>query len=133
MGNPTKYKEEYATDEFVEQFVKKCKDDKVLVSLCRLAVNLKVCEDTIQEWGNVHKEFKAIKDIIKQISKDQLIQRGLDNTYNSKIAKLVLSSCHGMAEKREEHITGDTKTRMVVIMANDEDEVSDERSENQAD
>lgn len=117
MARPTKYKVEYSTDEFVDVFVKQCVRKEMLASLCSYAVYLSVCEDTLQEWKKVHSEFSVSLSRLKQISKNMLINRGLNSTYNSTIAKLILSSNHGMAEKTEtkHDITEKTATLLGLI------------------
>ena len=100
-GRPTKYKTEYANEEFISKYIKFRKDSNLLVSLCGLAVYLNVCEETLQEWKRVHPEFSVSLGIVKQESKDMLMNKGLDSSYNSTITKLILSSNHGMAEKSE--------------------------------
>lgn len=112
-GRPTKYKDEYATTEFLAGFLKHCKHTGELVSLCGLACYCEVCEDTIQEWQKVHPEFSVSLSKIKQLSKQMLINKGLDSTYNSTIAKLILSSNHGMVEKRDLNLTGDLIVKTV--------------------
>ena len=100
-GRPTKYKPEYATKEFLEEFFKYRRDLGLLISQCGLAVYLNVCEETLQEWKRVHPAFSVSLGIVKQESKDMLMSKGLDSSYNSTITKLILSSNHGMAEKSE--------------------------------
>ena len=110
-GRPSKYKPEYATDEFIALFIEHCKDKEELVSHCGLAVYLNVCEDTIYEWKKVHKEFSVSLKKIKQISKNMLINNGLSGKYNSKICGLILSANHGVIERKEQvvGITGELK------------------------
>ncbi len=108
-GRPTKYKPEYATDEFVQEFVKHCKKIDEVISLCGLAVYVQVCEDTLQEWKSVHPEFSVSLNKIKQLSKNMLFNMGLKGDYNSAIVKLGLSANHGMSEttKQEHGVTKD--------------------------
>ena len=101
MGRPTKYKAEFATFAYIDGYVSQCVKRNELVSLCGLAVYMGVCEDTLQEWRKVYEEFSVSLGCVKQISKNMLFNKGLDSTYNSTIAKLILSSNHGMAEKTE--------------------------------
>ncbi len=116
-GRPTKYKDEYATEEFLVRFKQWCKDNGTLISLCGLACYCEVCEDTIQEWQKVHSEFSVSLEKIKQLSKQMLINKGLDSTYNSTIAKLVLSSNHGMAEKtKREHSLDETTATLLGLI-----------------
>ena len=101
-GQPTKYKPEYATDEFLDKYVQHCKDNEELVSLCGLSVYLKVCEDTIQNWRKSHPEFFVPLRRIMQISKQMLINKGLVGDYNSVMAKMMLSANHGMHETQKQ-------------------------------
>jgi hypothetical protein len=101
MARPTKYKEEYATEEYRNQFIEYCKGEDVneTVTLCGLAVYIGVCEDTLQEWCKVHPAFSVSTRIIKQISKNQMMQGGLKGKLNPAIVRLGLSANHGMSEK----------------------------------
>lgn len=105
-GQPTKYKPEYTTDAFLDRFIKHCEEVEELVSLCGLAVYLKVCEETIQEWTRVHPEFSVSAKKIKQISKNMLLNKGLDGEYVASIVKLGLSANHGMHERNETEHSG---------------------------
>lgn len=98
-GRPTKYKDEYATDEFIDEFVKTCIEKNKLVSVCALAVYIKVTEETLQNWGKGHAEFLRSLGRINQTSKEMLCSGGLNSSYNSTIAKLILSANHGMSER----------------------------------
>lgn len=98
-GQPTKYKPKYATDEFIDEYLEHCLEFEELVSLCGFACYVKVCEDTIQAWREAHPEFSVPLNRLKQLSKQMLINKGLNDDYNSTIAKLILSSNHGMAER----------------------------------
>ena len=119
-GRPTLYKTEYATEAFVDKFIAHCKKVDEVVSLCGLAVYIKVCEDTLQEWKAKHEEFSVSIKKIKQISKNQLLNRGLNGKYNASIVKLGLSANHGMHERQEtEHdISDDLADLMKEIGAN---------------
>ena len=116
-GRPTKYKPEYATDEFIEAYGSYCVDKERLVSICGLAVYLKVTEDTLYNWSKKHEAFLGSLGKIKQISKEMLINGGLSSTYNSTIAKLILSSNHGMSDKisTEHSVDENTATLLGLI------------------
>jgi len=101
-GRPTKYKSEYATREFIVDFKAWCKQTETLVSLCGYACYLEVCEDTLYEWAKIHPKFSESLAKLKQLSKQELINRGLTSQYSPNMAKFVLSANHGMAEKTEE-------------------------------
>ncbi len=117
MARPTKYKAEYATDEYLDKYIDDCLKNKWLVSLCGLAVYIGVCEDTLQEWRKVHSAFSVSLSRLKQVSKEMLFNKGLDSTYNSTIAKLILSSNHGMAEKTEtEHTLSEATVSLLGLI-----------------
>ncbi|MFA5395216.1 MAG: terminase small subunit [Methanogenium sp.] len=56
---------------------------------------------TLYNWAKKHKEVKLGIDKIVNQQLVRLIDRGLEGTYNSTIAKLILSSNHGMKEKSD--------------------------------
>lgn len=105
-GRPSKFKPEYTTNAHVKRFIAKCKRDKEVVTLCGYAVYIGVSEECLAEWGRTRPKFSGTLAKIKQISKNQLFQGGLDKTLSSRIVKLGLSANHGMNEKTESEITG---------------------------
>ena len=80
------------------------------------AARLGFPRQTLDNWSKDHVEFfDALKKIDAE-QKQRLIQEGLAGNYNSTIAKLLLSSNHGMAEKTESDITsGGEKITGIVI------------------
>jgi hypothetical protein len=70
-----------------------------------LAVHLGVSRDTIYEWATVHGEFSGTIELLLAKQGDKLINQGLAGNYNPTIAKLMLSSNHGMKEKSETDVT----------------------------
>lgn len=130
-GQPTKYKAEYATDEFVNEFLSYCIDEDKLISLCGLAVYVGVCEDTLQEWGKVHPKFSVSMQKIKQNSKEMLLNKGLTSKYSPNLARFVLSANHGMAEKTESlhGLTEATATLMGLIDGNSKGKLPDKEAE----
>lgn len=63
------------------------------------ALYLNVTRKTLYNWQEEHEDFADELDRILIEQKLRLINRGLDGTYNATIAKLVLSSNHGMKER----------------------------------
>lgn len=64
------------------------------------------CNKTsLYEWEKIHPDFSNALDKIRQEQKERLLDKGLSGDYNSTIAKLILSSNHGMREKSETDIT----------------------------
>lgn len=124
MARPTKYKEEYiaAVDAYLAQHVDtpyqvvkyKSKtgesyDHKLAVKLPTkegFALYLGVDSDTINNWATQHNEFFVALRKIHAEQHTRLLNKGLSGEYNSTIAKLILSSNHGYAEKKNiDHTT----------------------------
>jgi hypothetical protein len=66
-----------------------------------LALFLGVDRSTIYEWEGKHKEFSHTLDKIRAEQQQRLVDNGLSGDYNPVIAKLILSSNHGMREKSD--------------------------------
>lgn len=60
-----------------------------------------VNKTTLYEWEKIHPEFSNALESIRTEQHARLIDNGLSGDYNPTIAKLILSSNHGMAEKSE--------------------------------
>jgi hypothetical protein len=81
-----------------------------------LALFLNVHRDTIHQWSTIHQEFSDTLDIIDAMQKQMLILGGLSGDYNPVIAKLILSSNHGMKEKNETELSNpDGNLKTIVI------------------
>jgi len=118
-GRPIEYKEEYIdkVDEYLElhqdeevQVVKQSSekyemfDNKLKVKLPTLkgfALFIRVNESTLYEWDKHYPEFSKSLDKIRTEQYNRLINSGLSGDYNSTIAKLILSSNHGMRERTD--------------------------------
>ena len=77
-GRPTKYKEEYGTNAFIDAFIAHCKENKELVSLVSLACYINVSEDTLQEWRKSRPGFSVSLDKVLRTSKAMLVNGGLN-------------------------------------------------------
>ena len=118
-GHPTTYKEIYCDlvdvylasikDEF-DEFIKSNNPLSGAQTYERtLTVNLPTMEGfakfigipkvTIYSWRKKQPEFLFSLEKIIDEQKKRLLENGLSGAYNSTIAKLILSSNHGMAEK----------------------------------
>ena len=118
-GRPTKYLKEYVATAYA--YLDVCQDDvvQVLESVnpktgrerytTKFKVNLPTIEGfarylgvnttTLYEWAKTREQFSnALRDI-KTEQATRLQNMGLSGDYNSTIAKLILSSNHGMSEK----------------------------------
>ncbi len=123
-GRPTKYLEEYnnKVDEYLELHQDKelervgLKSEKGYEKIeYVLRVNLPTIEGfarfigvnktTLYEWDKKYPDFSNSLDKIRIEQQTRLINEGLAGNYNPTIAKLILSSNHGMREKTEQDIT----------------------------
>lgn len=65
-----------------------------------LAVFLKVARSTIYEWQKKYPEFSDIIERLQSIQAERLLNNGLSGTYNSTIAKVLLTK-HGYIDRNE--------------------------------
>ena len=82
-------------------------DNKLKVKLPTLkgfARFIDVNESTLYEWDKAYPDFSKSLDKIRVEQHDRLINAGLSGDYNSTIAKLILSSNHGMSDRTEQNI-----------------------------
>jgi DNA-binding transcriptional regulator YiaG len=124
-GRPNEFKEEYITkvDEYLEsrqdeevQVVKQSSekyemfDNKLKVKLPTIegfARYINVNKTSLYEWEKQNEMFSNALDKIRIEQQERLINAGLSGDYNSTIAKLILSSNHGMRERGD--VTSDGK------------------------
>ena len=121
-----KYKKEYIQK--VDEYLKKNKDRNVpvvklksiekgystyerklkvkLPTIYGFAIFLGVTEKTLHNWAKSRKKFRRALNRIKDEQKLRLVNSGLAGEYNPTIAKLILSSDHGMKE-RTDNTSGD--------------------------
>lgn len=112
-GRPTEYKEEYIVT--VDEYINSCQDyidenGKLKVKIPKLeglALYLGVDKTSLYEWEKKYPEFSHALDKIRNEQSSRLQDNGLAGTYNPTIAKLMLSSNHGMREKSD--VTSDDK------------------------
>ncbi len=122
FGRPSEYKIEYndKVDEYLllhqdqeKQVVKQSSekyelfDNKLVVDLPTIegfAHFIKVNKTTLYEWDKKYPDFSNSLDKIRLEQRNRLINNGLSGDYNSTIAKLILSSNHGMNEKTEQSV-----------------------------
>jgi len=66
---------------------------------------LDCAKSSLYEWAKENKEFSDALEKITIEQQKRLLDEGLAGNYNSTIAKLILSSNHGMSEKTQTDIT----------------------------
>lgn len=113
-GRPTLYSEDILIK--AKEYLDSCEDVEIereqgqrteyrlnvkLPTVQGLAVYLGVSRDTIYEWSTKYPEFSDTIELLNAEQGDKLINQGLAGNYNPTIAKLMLSSNHGMREKSD--------------------------------
>lgn len=132
FGRPTKYDPSYCL--LAEEYVKECVDEWDEYHKTRgeksdsyertLKVNLPTHEGfaqkigvvtkTLYNWAEENPDFLQSLDYITQEQKKRLLTEGLAGVYNPLIAKLVLSSNHGMRE-RTDVTSNDDKVKSIAV------------------
>lgn len=120
-GRPTEYKPEYC--EQVEVYLMECED--TLTERGKLQVKLPttdgfarflgVARSSLYLWEKAHPEFSDALDKVRNEQQERLLNMGLSGDYNPTIAKLVLSSNHGMKE-RSDQTTNDKELPNTVLV-----------------
>ena len=111
-GRPTTYSDEMLalTWEYIDACQDQITEGKLKVKLPTvegLSIYLGVTRSTVYLWAETHKEFSDTLEHLKAKQAEMLISQGLANNDSSTIAKLMLSSNHGMREKSD--VTTDGK------------------------
>lgn len=106
VGRPTEYKKEYikAVDSYLAENIDSYEENRFNVNLPTIegfAVFIGVNKSSLYEWAEKYPEFSNSLEKILHEQQKRLINSGLSGQYNSTIAKLILSSNHGMSEKNE--------------------------------
>jgi hypothetical protein len=117
MARPTIYNEEYITK--TREYLNSCVDDiankKVkLPSIEGLASFIGINRDTIYDWCKTNKEFSDIIDNLREKQAEKLLDNGLAGTYNSTIAKVLLTK-HGYREGIDNDIDLGGKANPVLV------------------
>jgi hypothetical protein len=106
MARPTKY-----TKALVSKAAAYLEEYELLgdaiPSIAGLSVHLKIARSTLHAWSKEEGK-EAFSDILEAILSKQeqvLINKGLNNEFNSAIVKLALGK-HGYSEKTEQEISG---------------------------
>lgn len=141
-GRPSEYKEEYidkvdeyleiCVDEDVQQLsglsvkgteLYKNKVDVQLPTIEGFALFIGVSKRVLYDWRDKYPEFLHALGKIEAEQQKRLINKGLSGDYNPTIAKLILSSNHGMREKSD--VTSDGKplpTPIIDVLQNHSNE-----------
>jgi hypothetical protein len=74
-----------------------------------------VPKSTLYKWRGKYKELLDSLEKILTEQRERLINMGLSGEYNSTIAKLILSSNHGMVEKSETKHEGNIEVKTLLL------------------
>lgn len=103
-GRPTLYSPDMP--DRLRAYIRECPDE--LPAIPGFAVFVGVCEKTIHNWGDKNPGFLLALNELHAAQHQKLLNNGLLGSYNSTIAKLILSSNHGYKE-RSDQTSGDEK------------------------
>lgn len=98
-GRPTDYNPKFV--KIIDNYIKEALDVSFLPTMQGLALCLNVNGDTLVEWGKKYPKFSAALTRLMNNQAVMLMNKGLTNEYNPTIAKLILSSNHGMKERAD--------------------------------
>lgn len=133
-GRPTEYKESFVAD--AAKYLEQCEDEETefhktrgeksdsydriltvkLPTIEGFAIYLGASVKSLYTWSEQHPDFLQALEDIKDAQKERLLAKGLSGEYNPTIAKLILSSNHGMKEKTETELSNpDGNLKTIVI------------------
>jgi len=72
-----------------------------------LAIFLHTTLTALDSWSKKNPEFQVALEKLAKVQERRLLNSGLSGEYNSTIAKLILSSNHGYAEKTHQEHSGE--------------------------
>ena len=114
MARPTKYSKEMVERayEYIDTYGE---HGDMIPSIEGLAEVLGLHRDTLYDWARQEsKEFSDILGRCMQVQQKTLVNKGLNNTFNSAITKLVLGK-HGFHDKMDQDITTKGESLPTVI------------------
>ena len=78
------------------------------------AVSIGVTHDTLLNWKVGHPQFRSIYDLCKTLQKGVMMSGTMEGRFNPVFAKFLAVNCHGMVEKTEQKVEGDTNATLTV-------------------
>jgi len=142
-GRPLEYKEEYVQK--VDEYLSLCRDEEYefhktrgeksdsyeektkvkLPTIEGFALFIGVNKTSLYEWEKLFPIFSNALDKIRTEQQTRLIDKGLSGQYNPVIAKLILSSNHGMKERSDIESGDKPLTATIIINKPNEDTTND--------
>lgn len=114
-GRPTKFKEEFCllVEEYLQEEVDNINKKEVNLpsqewyfAWLNKRNKTSIALSTWKDWKLKHPLFSVSLEVIHQEQKKRLLNNWLAGTYNSTIAKLILSANHNMNETNKTELTG---------------------------
>lgn len=110
VGRPSLYTPEMCDK--VYEYIKETEVKGTLPTKVGFSLYLQVSNRVILNWAEKYPKFMRALETIDSRQKEKLINLGLKGDYNSTIVKLMLSSNHGMCERK--HIEGDMAINVII-------------------
>lgn len=105
IGRPTKYNDDLQAQ--ADEYIFKYKEvGDVIPSRVGLCCYLGISKRVSYEWETIYPAFLHTLCSIEALQERTAINRGLDNTFNSAITKLILYN-HGYSDKQEHNLRSD--------------------------
>jgi hypothetical protein len=115
IGRPTKYDPKFidSVDEYImlHQDIERAEEGKnggfmysiraKLPTIEGFASFIRVSKSTLYDWAEEYEDFSYALEELRREQKERLMNEGLSGNYNPTIAKLILSSNHGMREGKD--------------------------------
>lgn len=114
-GRPPKYNQTMPAK--AELYITKALSEGKLPKLAGLALFLGVARSTVCLWAEKYAEFSDSLEKINATQEEMLCDKGLNGEYNSTICKLILSSNHGYAERKDVTSGGEKLPPQIVTFA----------------
>lgn len=119
VGRPSDYSPRYIDK--VYMYVKQEQETGKLPKLCGLRVVLGYCRNTLIKWAEEHKEFALALEYLDDVQESMLIDKGLDKSMNSAVAKLMLYN-HGYRERHDDTSGDKPLTPQIIIFQEKEND-----------
>ncbi|MGB1373816.1 MAG: terminase small subunit [Aequoribacter sp.] len=102
-GRPTKYKGDESVAMVHDYITNFAQYDDMIPSVEGLSMVIGVAVSTLYLWKDEHEEFSEVLGQLQIAQRRELVNKGLDGTFNSNITKLVLTK-HGYSDKQDTNV-----------------------------
>lgn len=120
-GNTYGIKPKYK-DEYCEKMLAYFKNESVVFpTFEEFAGEIGVLAKTLKYWAEKHPRFGDIHARCTEIQKHKLLVGGLTERFSSQIVKFIAINNHGMKEKVEQNISGNSTLKVNISFFDDEE------------